>query len=121
MDSLTHNWLDAATIQLNKQELNKDQDDAIVQLFEVCSDDPKRAFNVICEILACNPRKDVVGYLGAGPLEDLLIHHCEYIDIVIEKTNSIELLEECLEHVNLETEDCEEAEKLHAFFASHRK
>lgn len=120
MDSLTHNWLDAARIQLNKQKLTNNQNDAIAELFEVCSDDPQRAFNVICEILACNPRKDVVGYLGAGPLEDLLIHHCEFIDIVIEKTNSIDLLKECLEQVNLDNEDCDEAEKLHAFLASHK-
>ncbi len=120
-DSLTQSWLNAATAQLDKQKLSKEQDDAIVQLFEVCSTEPERAFQVICEVLASDPRMDLVGYLGAGPLEDLLVNHCEYIDIVIEEAKSAKLLKECLEQVNLEAEDCADAQKIHDFLERYRR
>ena len=115
MDNLTTDWIDAATAQLNAQKLNKDQDNAIVNLFEICAENPSRAFNVICEILETNPRKDVLGYLGAGPLEDLLLKNCEYIDIAIERTKNITLLKECLAHVNLDKEDCPNSQTLYDF------
>jgi hypothetical protein len=121
MDDLVLKWVNAAIAQIDGEELDDIQNNSIVELFDICSDDPSRAFNVICQILATNPREDVLGYLGAGPLEDLLINNCDYIDKAIEEVENTKLLRGCLEHVNMEIEDCSNAKTLYDFLKKRRR
>jgi hypothetical protein len=120
MDNLITLWISAASAQLDKLDLSEEQNDAIVELFDLCSENAEKAFEVICEILRRKPREDIVGYLGAGPLEDLLIKNCEYVDIVIERSDTVKLLMNCLEVVNIDTEDCAEASTNHDYIAKGR-
>jgi hypothetical protein len=115
MDDLVANWIDATVAQINGKDLNKKQNDSIIELLEICTNNPSRAFKIICQILATNPNKKVLGCLGAGPLEDLLIQHCDYIDKSIEEVVNTKLLRDCLEHVNMDPEDCPNAQNLYDF------
>ena len=38
-------------------------------------DEPERAWPVICEIIKRIVDDDMLAFVGAGPLEDLLVHH----------------------------------------------
>lgn len=120
MENLSTNWINAAAAQIDGENLDDNQNNSIVELFEICADDPNRAFKVICQILSTNPRKDILGYLGAGPLEDLLKKHCDYIDIAVKEAENVKLLRDCLEHVYMDPEDCPNAQKLNDFLEGNR-
>ena len=115
MDDLASNWINATIAQIDDKELTEKQNDSIVELLEICTDNPSKAFRIICQILSTNPNKKVLGCLGAGPLEDLLVQHCDYIEKSIEEAVSTKLLRDCLEYVNMDPEDCPNAQKLYDF------
>lgn len=115
MDSLVDRWIDATKAQIDGKDLNEKQNDSVVEMLEICTKNPSRGFTIICQILAKHPNKKVLGCLGAGPLEDLLIQHCDYIDKSIEEIENTKLLRDCLEYVNMDLEDCPNAQNLHDF------
>ncbi len=115
MDELVFNWVNATTAQIDGKDLDDRQSDSIADLYDICADDPNRAFEVICQILATNPRKDVLSCLGAGPLEDLLTNHCDYIDKAIKEAENTKLLKDCLGYVNIDLEDCSNVQNLYNF------
>jgi hypothetical protein len=45
------------------------------ELQELVWNDPERAWPVICEVIRRASADDVLAYVAAGPLEDLLVHH----------------------------------------------
>jgi len=48
---------------------------AFDELQELVWNDPERAWPVICEVIRRASADDVLAYVAAGPLEDLLVHH----------------------------------------------
>ena len=57
--------------------------DAHEQLDELVTDEPERAWPVICEIIRRISREDedILAYVAAGPLEDLLARHPKRLSI----------------------------------------
>jgi hypothetical protein len=49
--------------------------DAFDELNDVVRDDPERAWPIICEIIRRISADDILAYVAAGPLENLLVHH----------------------------------------------
>ena len=49
--------------------------DAFEELNDVVREDPERAWPIICEIIRRIDVDDILAYVAAGPLEDLLGHH----------------------------------------------
>jgi len=45
------------------------------QLDELCWTEPERAWDVIQEIIAQDQSDQILADVGAGPIEDLLVHH----------------------------------------------
>ena len=115
MEKLVVDWILATEAQVEGKHLNEKQSNSIVELLELCTHNPSIAFSVICQLLATNPREKVIGCLGAGPLEDLLIQHCHFIEKTIEEAAKNKLLKKCLEYVNVDQEDCPNAQKLYDF------
>ncbi len=113
--SISNDWIAAAEAQLSGQSLTQEQDDTIVRLLELCADDPAKAFVAISGIVQLDPRLEILNYLGAGPLEDLLIKHCEYLEVLIAKARQDRRFRQCLSHVNLDNEDCPNAQILHNY------
>ena len=61
--------------------------EAHAQLDELVSDEPERAWPVICEIVrrVAPADEDILSYVAAGPLEDLLVRHANtFIDRIEE-------------------------------------
>lgn len=118
--NLAINWVEAASAQLSGEELKSDQENAIIRLLELSSEEPDEALTVIYEIVRRKPDLKIINYLGAGPLEELLVKHCDYLEAIISHAEHDELLRQCLAHVNLELEDCANAYKLHQFINSDK-
>jgi hypothetical protein len=49
--------------------------DAEEELDDAVRDDPERAWPIICEVIRRISADDILAYVAAGPLEDLLVHH----------------------------------------------
>jgi hypothetical protein len=77
----------AAWIRYAKQSKphNHDHDfEAWERLSDITRVQPSHAFDLIMRIIAQTDDKKVIGIVGAGPLEDLLIHHGEqFVDNVL--------------------------------------
>ncbi len=115
MENLVTKWIEATETQLNKQELSKDQLDAITSIIELCDNSPEKAYEAICLILKSNPRDKVIAVLGAGPLEELLVLHCSLIDRVIVDAEKNQNLITCLKSVYLDEKDCLDYYKIDNF------
>jgi hypothetical protein len=51
--------------------------DARDRAWDLCQDEPERAFRFILEVLRHNQSDKILGALSAGPLEDILAKHGE--------------------------------------------
>ena len=117
MDLVTE-WIGAAEAQLDRRTLEASQENAIIRLFELAAQEPDSALKIIYAIVQRKPRSDVLNYLGAGPIEELLVKHCEYLNEFISRARSDSLLKQCLSHVNLEVDDCADAPDLQRFLGA---
>jgi len=111
-------WISAAKIQLNKEQLSGKEEDTIVELLELCSDEPEVALNVIYKIIERHPSIDILRYLGAGPLEDLIVKNCHFLNELIDKAKENSQVRECLSFVNLNEDDCSNSKDLSNFLES---
>lgn len=79
---------------------------AIDELFELAHNDPQRLLSIVIEILKVDSSEKTTGALGAGALEDMLVHHGDdCIDRVIELSNSNEKLRACFYFTFLDKDD----------------
>jgi Family of unknown function (DUF6869) len=49
--------------------------DARKELDSLVTDEPERAWPVICKVIQQISDDDILAYVAAGPLEDILVHH----------------------------------------------
>ncbi|MEW8185259.1 MAG: DUF6869 domain-containing protein [Candidatus Thiodiazotropha endolucinida] len=111
---LATDWIKSAELQLINETIEDSYAKPIVDLLELCNLSPRKALDIIYEIISRNPSDDVIGYLGAGPLEDILTKNCEpFIDELIEKSKKDKRLLLCLRSVDLDDCDCTRAHQLH--------
>lgn len=109
---LATKWVDSAKLQLFHGCIKESFEAPLVELLELCDNSPREALNVIYDIIALSPPNDVIGYLGAGPLEDILrANHELFLDEVIEKSNNDALLRLCMQSVDLDDSGCDRVEE----------
>jgi hypothetical protein len=70
---------------------------------------------VILNIIEQNPSEHVLNYLGAGPVEELLVKYPEYLEKLIAMTPNASALKKCLSHVNYDDEDGLDTDMLNKF------
>ena len=94
--NLIDTWIEYYTqeIELNdKNELvKKNKEDmfwAFEKLDEICLKTPDMCFEIILEILNIKPNDEIISNLAAGPLEDLLSRHGEYMISKVEDVSKI--------------------------------
>lgn len=112
--SLATDWLKSAELQLKSGLIKDSYEGPIVDLLELCSQSPRNALDVIYEIISTNPSEEILGYLGAGPLEEILVSNCEkFIDELIDRSKNDKRLLFCLRSVDLDDSGCVHAQKLY--------
>jgi hypothetical protein len=47
----------------------------VEQMWDLCIDEPEKAWNAIQEIIALDRSDNILAMVGAGPFEDLMVHH----------------------------------------------
>lgn len=111
---LAKRWVDSAQIILKAETTSEDDRDAAVELLELCSHDPRTALNVIYEIISLTQNPRILGYLGAGPLEEILVHDCErFMDELIDRSQSDPHLLRCLRSVEIYSYDCPQEKRFY--------
>lgn len=84
MSTLIDTWFLAQNIDINSDEYDG-VSWAVDELFNMAHDEPDKLLLIIQEILNIDSSKKTLGAIGAGALEDLLVHHGDdYIDKIIE-------------------------------------
>lgn len=85
--SLIDAWFSAQNIDVNSDEYDE-VSWAVDELFNMAHDEPDKLLIIIQDILHIDSSKKTLGAIGAGALEDLLVHHGDdYIDKIIEISN----------------------------------
>ena len=74
MNELIKAWLSAQSVDVESNEY-ADLSWAVDELFGLAHDDPDRLLTVIEEILKIDSSPKILGAIGAGALEDLIVHH----------------------------------------------
>ena len=98
-------------MQLQRGSIDNSFADPIVDLLELCERSPREALEVIYEILSYDPNDEIIGYLGAGPLESLLVSNCDqFIEELINRSKSSRGLLLCLKSVDLDDSECDMAD-----------
>jgi hypothetical protein len=83
MNNLIKNWITAQYIDVNSNEYD-DVCWAVDELFNLAHDNPGQLLTIIEDILKMDTSPKVLGALGAGVLEDMLVYHGDsYIDKLI--------------------------------------
>jgi hypothetical protein len=109
--SLAIDWIKSAELQLKHGVIQDSHAEPIVNLLEMCDKTPREALNIIYEIISNNPSDEVLGYLGAGPLEEILAANCEqFIEELIGRSKNDERLLLCLRSVDLDDSTCKQAQ-----------
>ena len=79
---------------------------AVNRLFDFAHDAPDELLPIVVEILKIDSSKTVVGAIGAGVLEELLVQHGDkYIDALTELCKSNKNLSICLQYIHLDMND----------------
>jgi hypothetical protein len=66
-------------------------------LFDAVTDDPETAWDLVVRLVAGAPDGDALGWVAAGPLEDILCEHgADFIDRVEALAGSDERFRRCL-------------------------
>ena len=88
MSELIKTWLSAQCIDPESNEY-ADVSWAVDELFDLAHDDPDKLLANVIEILKIDSSPEILGAIGAGVLEDLLVYHGkDYIDTIIKLSKS---------------------------------
>lgn len=99
--TLAIKWIEATEAQLAAKILNEEEEQAIIKFFELAADEPVKAIEIALQVIEHVPRSSILNCLGAGPVEELLVKHPQYLDELIALAETNEKLKQCLRHVNL--------------------
>lgn len=115
MNDLARMWIEAKEGQLYGKPLSDKGEDAAVHLLELVMNNPDAAFNTILEIIRLKPSEDILRWLGAGPIENLLVEKPEYLQKMINSVSDKVSLKQCLQSVDYDDEDGLDVELLEDF------
>ncbi|PPD41099.1 MAG: hypothetical protein CTY16_16375 [Methylobacter sp.] len=112
-------WIKATETQLSGATLSSENEDVISDLYDLCSDNPDDALEVILQVIALAPEERVLNQLGAGPIESLFFNYPEYLEKLISLTANTDALKNCLSHVNYDDEGSLDVNFLEKFLHNH--
>jgi len=115
---IASDWLKSTQAQLVGLSLNSESEKAIIAAFEICADNPDEAVNLISNIIEQKPNKKLLACLGAGPIEELLVKHPDYLNKLMEAIPCHAALKMCLQHVNTDEDDAIDKSMLNDFINS---
>ncbi|MBT9539685.1 DUF6869 domain-containing protein [Thiobacillus sp.] len=98
--NLAANWIEATEGQLRGFPLSAKDEDAVVGLLELILENPGDAFEEILQIIKRKPSERALNRLGAGPIEELLVSHPEFLEKLILEASDLNALKRCLTYVN---------------------
>jgi len=105
MNKLVGAWLKAQNYYVESDEYEK-YGWAVDELYDLSYKDPAQCLNYILEILHYDSSEKVVGALGAGVIEDLLVHHAmEFIDKIVELSQQNTAFRNCLNYTFIDSDD----------------
>lgn len=105
MNELIKTWLSAQHIDVESNEYG-DVSWAVDELFDLAHDDPDKLLCIIVEILKIDATPKILGAIGAGVLEDLLVYHGnDYIDKIVELSKSDINFKACLRFTYIDKDD----------------
>jgi hypothetical protein len=105
MKILINTWLKAQYVNMESNEYDE-LSWAVDQLFDLAHNDPSTSLEIVLQILKIDSSKTVCGALGAGVLEELLVHHGEeYIDTLVELSKTNKQVNASLRFTHLDKDD----------------
>ena len=105
MKDLIATWLRAQYLPVESIQYGK-VSWAVNELFELAHDAPDKLLPLVLEILKFDASEIVIGAIGSGVLEELLIHHGdEYFDKLAELCESNESLRNSARFIHLDMND----------------
>ena len=105
MKDLIATWLRAQYLPVESIQYGK-VSWAVNELFELAHDAPDKLLPLVLEILKFDASEIVIGAIGSGVLEELLIHHGdEYFDKLAELCESNESLRNSAKFIHLDMND----------------
>jgi hypothetical protein len=105
MNDLIATWLRAQSIEIESSEY-AEVGWAVNKLFDMAHDDPDALLTIVVNILEVDSSPKVLGAIGAGVLEDLLVHHGdEYINTMVELAERNKNFKACLRFTYLDKDD----------------
>jgi hypothetical protein len=105
MNDLIATWLRAQYLPIESSDY-AEVSWAVNELFDLAHDAPDKLLPLVIEILKIDASKTVIGAIGAGVLEELLIFHGdEYVDELAELCESNKNLGECSKFIHLDMND----------------
>jgi hypothetical protein len=104
-EGLVHDWLLAQHLDVESEQYDK-VSWAVDHLFDLSHSDPARLLDLIQIILEVDSAEKTTGSLGAGPIEDLLVHYGDScIDKVVELADKNQNFKTCLKFTFLDEND----------------
>lgn len=119
MNKLIDAWVLAQKFDVESREYD-DLSWAVDELFELAYSEPGKLIHIVTEILKIDSSEKVVGALGAGVLEEVIVHHGEKcMDDLVVLAGTNERLMSCFRFTFLDEDDVsprvyEEFQKLKA-------
>lgn len=105
MIELVETWLRAQTFDV-ESEAYEEVAWAVDQLFDMAYEEPEQMLQIVTKILAEDASPKIVGALGAGVIEDALVHQGEnVIDKIEVLANNDPNFKKCLEYTYIDNKD----------------
>lgn len=105
MTKLIDAWILAQKVDVESREYDN-LSWAVDELFELAYSEPGKLIHVVTEILKIDSSEKIVGALGAGVIEEVLVHHGEEcMDDLVVLSDRNESLRSCFKFTFLDEDD----------------
>lgn len=105
MKKLIETWVFAQNVDVESADYES-VSWAIDEMYDLAIEDPDKLLSVITEILKVDSSQRVLGAIGAGVLEDLLVHNGDgYIDKLVDLSESNADFKKCLSFTFIDEND----------------
>jgi hypothetical protein len=105
MSKLIEAWLAAQHFDVESSDYD-DVSWAVDELFDLAHDDPDKLLSTIVDILEVDSSQRTLGAIGAGALEDLLVHNGDRcIDRIVDLSKSNANFKACLSFTFVDRDD----------------
>ena len=104
-DNLIKGWIEAQAVDVESDQYD-DVSWAIDDLYDLVYDDPEELLKTVQLILGQNSSEKVIGALGAGVIEELIVNSDELvIEKLLDIVSSNDNLKRCFKYVYVDQKD----------------